>query len=179
VNRGVVVKVVGFVSAVVAFAAYTMPASAEAAAGLRPDVQGQITQVLRQHPTAVRTGFDQVSFQDGHVTLTVGPRASGIGACHSGSSWYCFYQNANFNQGFLNDGRVLNFNVCDGKPGNFNNFGFDKQASGWVNNRGDRVKVYRGPNGGGGLLWTESAHTVVSYVGDANNDQASSFNCPF
>jgi hypothetical protein len=92
-----------------------------------------------------------------------------IHGCPTG--FFCFYQNAGFG------GRRVQFQSCGLQ--NMTNFGFNDEASSWVNNTSSSVDVYRDTGGLGGRLWHEDPGAQVSYVGDANNDQASSFrrNC--
>ena len=151
-------------------------------------LDSQVAQVMAAVPGGVRTAPNQISWKNGHVVLTLAapsataakaaavPATSGTGAC--GSNFWCLYENANFNQGLFNDGRMLSLTGCDGIPGNLTNYGFNDKTSSWFNNSGfSPVNVYRDINGGGGILWTMHAFERSSYVGDSNNDKASSINC--
>jgi hypothetical protein len=96
------------------------------------------------------------------------PQAT-IHGCPSG--WFCFYKDAGFG------GRRVQFSSCGLQ--NLTDFGFNDQASSWVNNTGSSVDVFKDVNGGGGRLWHEPAHSESSFVGSGANDKASSFrrNC--
>jgi hypothetical protein len=96
------------------------------------------------------------------------PQAT-VHGCPSG--WFCFYHDANFG------GRMLQFSDCGIQ--NLTDFGFNDQASSWVDNTGSSVDVFLNINGGGGVLWHESPHSSSSFVGSGANDRASSFrrNC--
>jgi hypothetical protein len=157
--------------------------TAQATPGAKRALQAQVDQVLAKRPGGVQTAPNQVSWYGGKVVLTlpdkgtglITPATSGTGAC--GSGWYCFYENKNFNTGLFNDGRMIRLTGCDGIPGNLTDYGFNDMTSSWYNHTNFApVWVYRDINGVG-LLWTMSAQTMVVYVGDANNDKASSLNC--
>jgi Peptidase inhibitor family I36 len=108
------------------------------------------------------------------ATATTGavPQAT-IHGCPAG--FYCFYDDINFNAG--TSGRRLQFQSCGVQ--NLTNFGFNDDASAWVNNTGHTVDVFKDIGARGGLLWHSPAHSQAAFVGGANNDQASSFriNC--
>jgi hypothetical protein len=100
------------------------------------------------------------------------PQAT-IHGCPAG--WFCFYDDINWNQG--TNGRRLQFQSCGLQ--NLTDFGFNDDASSWVNNTGSSVDLFRDIGGQGGLLWHEAPNSSAAFVGGANNDQASSFrrNC--
>ena len=98
------------------------------------------------------------------ATVGAAPQAT-IHGCPAG--WFCLYADANFG------GRRLPFSSCNVTQ-NLTNFGFNDQASSWVNNTSHSVRVFKDINGGGGILWTAPPHSQSSFVGGANNDQASS-----
>jgi hypothetical protein len=162
------------VSPSMAFAAEPRPTHTNSASPAHASVQSQINTVLKQHPDARQTGANEVSFDQGHAVLAFAPAESGAGACRANE--YCFYDDINFNAG--TNTRVLHFNLCSGGSGtgNLTDYGFNDDASAWVNNTGWYITVYNDVNRGGGSLWTESPHSLVSFVGNAN-DKASSFGC--
>jgi hypothetical protein len=92
-----------------------------------------------------------------------------INGCPSG--FYCFYQDANFG------GRRVQFQSCGTQ--NLTDFGFNDEASSWVNNTNSSWDVFKDINRGGGRLWHSPPNSRSSFVGSAANDQASSFtrNC--
>ena len=96
-----------------------------------------------------------------------------VHGCPAG--WFCFYDDINFNAG--TSGRRLQFQSCGLQ--NLTDFGFNDDASSWVNNTGSTVDVFKDTGGRGGRLWHEAANSSSAFVGGANNDQASSFrrNC--
>jgi len=106
------------------------------------------------------------------ANTTAIPQAT-IHGCPAG--WFCFYDDINFNAG--TNGRRLQFQSCGLQ--NLTDFGFNDDASSWVNNTGSTIDVFKDIDGRGGRLWHEAAHSSSSFVGGANNDQASSFrrNC--
>jgi glyoxylate carboligase len=103
------------------------------------------------------------------ASATVGavPLAT-IHGCPAG--WYCLYDDINWNAG--TNGRRLQFQSCNVTQ-NLTDFGFNDDASSWVNNTSHSVQVFKDINGGGGVLWTSPPNSSSSFVGSAN-DQASS-----
>jgi len=99
--------------------------------------------------------------------VTAEPQAT-IHGCRAG--WFCLYQNVNFNIG--DPGRRPQFRTCN-RTQNLTDFGFNDQASSWVNNTSHSVRVFRDV-GGHGVLWTAAPHSRVSDVGRGDNDEASS-----
>jgi hypothetical protein len=102
------------------------------------------------------------------ATVSAVPQVT-IHGCPTG--WFCLYQDINFNAG--TNGRRLQFQSCNVTQ-NLTDFGFNDQASSWVNNTSHSVRVFKDINGGGGILWTSAPNSQSSFVGGANNDQASS-----
>ncbi len=87
-----------------------------------------------------------------------------VNACPSG--WSCLYEGSNFS------GRRLQFQDC-GSRQSLAYFGFNDQASAWVNNRGRPTNVWENV-GGFGIIWAEAASSSSPNVGAADNDRASS-----
>lgn len=96
-----------------------------------------------------------------------GCRIAGGNASTCPPSWFCFYEHEQFN------GRRVQFRDCGVQ--NLTDFGFDRQASSWVNSTSSPVDVYGAPDGGGERLWHEEPLSSSSYVGVQSNDRASSF----
>lgn len=87
---------------------------------------------------------------------------------------YCFYADRDFNGRrvtFVEERCLINFtdlSLWGSQP-------FNDKASSWVNNSADViVKVYRDTNRNGGILWEEGKASNSPYVGNADNDKASS-----
>lgn len=94
-----------------------------------------------------------------------------------GNHYYCFYSDINFG------GSRVQFLYCGNVEDNLTNYGFNDVTSSWVNTKGlslspgYTINVYRDVNAAGGSLWQEPPATASSWVGSANNDQASSWTC--
>lgn len=169
------------IAVITAVVAGALVAAAPASASTR--VQDQLAQVMTRLPGGVQTSANQVAWSNGRIVLTLAssdvarPATSGLGACPSG--YWCLYQNSDFNQGLLNDGRMLALTGCDGVPGNLTNYGFNDQTTSWYNHsRFNNVRVYRDINGAPEPpLWVMNSEESVSNVGSDNNDKASSINC--
>jgi len=131
------------------------------------ELQEELSRELREHPDAVQTGPDEISFADGKVVLSLG-RTRSAQACPRG--WWCFFQHAN------HGGRMLRFSDC--RRHNLGDYGFRDQASSWVNRSGRTLRTYNVL----GLrpdqrLWTMAGNSQSAYVGAASNDKADYFTC--
>lgn len=96
--------------------------------------------------------------------------------------WYCFWDHADY------EGRRLqwSYRYCNNEfPNkapyiNFTDYDFNDRTSSWRNKSIQSaapayVYVYDHVNAGGTLLWTEDTSGRSNYVGDQDNDRASSF----
>jgi hypothetical protein len=113
-----------------------------------------------------------IVYNNGTVVLELAPTAPQATAaatttrCPAG--WFCIFEHANFG------GRMLRFRECC-RVQNLTNYGFNDQMSSWHNRLRTDVYWYYDINGRGTRRCAESG-AQVSYVGAADNDEASSIN---
>jgi Peptidase inhibitor family I36 len=113
-------------------------------------------------PGAVAVDEDTVAFDGGAVLLELGPTS--FASCPSG--WLCLFQHANWN------GRMLQFRDT-GFWQNLTNYGFNDQMSSWRNRRGFDAR-WAEHVGGNGFRRCMATGAAAAYVGDSDNDEASS-----
>jgi hypothetical protein len=140
----------------------------------------EIAQVLSEHPGGVQINEDQIAWNDGQVVLTIPsstqPQTQDATAVDSAditvdaasdcpAGWFCLWQDA----GFMN--RRVQFQGAGCQ--NLTDFGFNDLASSWFNRNAGTYRVYTNIKCNP-LLFTAQAGAQSSFVGNANNDQASS-----
>ncbi|EME51657.1 peptidase inhibitor family I36 protein [Amycolatopsis decaplanina] len=103
---------------------------------------------------------DQIVWNGGETTLSLSPGA----ASNCQENYVCLYENRDFG------GRRLQFRSPDLK--NLVDYGFNDQMSSWHNRRSVDARWYY--NIGGGTSRCMQAGARASYVGNADNDQATS-----
>lgn len=99
-------------------------------------------------------------FSDGVILQS----AADFSDCPDG--WYCLFRDAGW------QGRMLQFRDV-GSWQNLTAYGFNDQMSSWRNRRNADSKWAEHVNGGGFVRCSDS-NSAASYVGDADNDKASS-----
>lgn len=133
-----------------------------------PSLQEQIDLELGEHPGAVQTGTDEISFDNGEVVLSLG-QTRAARPCPRG--WFCVYQNSN------HGGRMLRFSQC--RRHDLATYGFRDQASSWMNQSNRNVRVHNDltarPDQ---LLWAMPSRAQSRFVGAARNDKADYITCP-
>ncbi|MFF2522458.1 peptidase inhibitor family I36 protein [Streptomyces liangshanensis] len=126
-----------------------------------------------------QTGPNEISWEGGSVILTfpyagertarsagASPSATLAGGCPTeafGNDWYCFYVDQNYG------GRRLQWNSTHTSAVSFITYGFENQASSWVNGGGKTIFV---KDAGQQALWTESPHTQSTKVSAFNDNKA-------
>ncbi|GHA02438.1 peptidase inhibitor family I36 protein [Streptomyces echinoruber] len=157
------------------------PAGAQPAQHSRAAVPAQLRQVMRAHPGGKLIAPNVAAWDGGKITYGV-PDAAAPNATHEcAMGYYCFYQDANYSGAWVQWDPAY----CDSSVGNFTWWtGWNDAISSWMNKTYKKINVYENTDLGGRLLWSEppmpNNHSwyAWTYVGDANNDRASSFNCP-
>ncbi|AYY14308.1 hypothetical protein EF847_18005 [Actinobacteria bacterium YIM 96077] len=88
-------------------------------------------------------------------------------SCPSG--YYCFYTGTNY------DGMRYQFsNTCSSYA---SSWGFNNQATSWVNRAGSNKIIYAYDYNGGQLLWYEPHPSRSTYVGSGDNNRMSYWTC--
>ncbi len=132
------------------------------------DLQEQIDIELSEHPGAVQTGVDEISFDNGEVVLSLG-ESRAARPCPRG--WFCVYQNSN------HGGRMLRFSQC--RRHNLGDYGFRDQASSWMNQSSRNVRVHNDLTARPDQqLWAMPSRAQSRFVGAARNDKADYITCP-
>jgi hypothetical protein len=111
---------------------------------------------------AVMIDTDSIALDGGAVILNLGPTA--LSDCPS--NWVCLWHDSQFS------GRMLQFQECC-QWQNLSDYGFDDQMSSWANKRDFDARWAYLPNGGGTVRCMDS-HSNNSWVGNTDNDKASS-----
>ncbi len=143
------------------------------AAGL----QKQIDKQLATTPGGRQIGVNQVAWRGGKAVMTfplpgekrartVNEPVGTLGTPNCSYAWTCLYEHRNF------EGRRLTWSDCNFE--NLANWGFNDKTTSWHNNqtRGTQTHVYNWSGSSWVRLWTSTAPSSSSYVGNANNDKA-------
>ncbi|MCK9894020.1 peptidase inhibitor family I36 protein [Frankia sp. AgB32] len=169
----------------------TATANDQAVAGsLKSPLADRVAAQLRLARGGVKISPNEISWDDGKVVMVFpldgeavalasssavvdgGASTQAIHGCptqYLGAEYYCFYADGNYG------GRRLQFKDHP-QIINFTNYGFDNQASSWVNGGGADIYVYDGYDPyASSSIWIEFPHSQSSLVAAGNNDRASSF----
>ncbi|GAB2720239.1 hypothetical protein [Kitasatospora kifunensis] len=207
-GRAVVVGAVAAIAVVPSVSATAAPSDETGAyAGMtqaqaRARLDADIAQALAHRAGGVRTGANEVEWQDGEggKAVEVFPLPASLEAqmpgkqprevsyrfgCPygwtPGSAWYCFYENSNFNgvaesgQSGPGNGRMLKWSNWHGVT-DLGDWNFRDKVSSWVNKTSYKIEVgdYAvAPNYY--RLWIENGNQAMGYVGDQANDRADFF----
>ncbi|MGW6705083.1 peptidase inhibitor family I36 protein [Streptomyces sp. NPDC054956] len=158
----------------------TIAAQAEQAGLSSSEVAGlqkQIDEQLALTPGGKQISLNQASWRDGKAVMTwplpgetkargVNEPAAALGSPNCSYQWTCLYEHDQWN------GRRLTWSDCNFE--NLANWGFNDQTSSWHNNQtnGTKTYVYNWTGSSWELLWTSTAPSASSYVGNWANDRA-------
>ncbi|GGQ77108.1 peptidase inhibitor family I36 protein [Couchioplanes azureus] len=152
--------------------------SGAAAVAISPDAtQQKIDKLLAQHPDAIQTSRNTVSWQQGDVVLTLartnieGVQTADAAPCPDGR--FCLYADANFG----GDSVSFRDRLCDNRIINLPSFNFNDITSSWANNTDFDVDVWSDVGAGGPRLFQMFTLTESSGLPKNINDRASSLNC--
>ncbi len=106
---------------------------------------------------------DTVSFEEGDVLLQLAPMA--FSDCPD--DWVCLWQDRDFR------GRMLQFREWQDGWQNLTNYGFNDEMSSW-RNRKNKDARWAWHTNGDGTRRCMNANSSSSYVGNGDNDEASS-----
>ncbi|MGW0232865.1 peptidase inhibitor family I36 protein [Streptomyces sp. NPDC002996] len=141
------------------------------------DLQKQIDEQMAATPGGKQIGVNQVSWRDGNAVMTwplpgekkaraVDEPIGALGSPNCSYAWTCLYEHRDF------DGRRLTWSDCAFV--NLANWSFNDKTSSWHNNQtsGTQTHVYNWTGSSWSRLWTSTAPSWSSYVGNTNNDKA-------
>ncbi|MEU6919217.1 peptidase inhibitor family I36 protein [Streptomyces olindensis] len=140
-------------------------------------LQKQIDRQMAFTPGGEQIGVNQVAWRGGKTIMTfplpgekqaraVDEPVGTLGTANCSYTWTCLYEHDDY------DGRRLTWQDCA-----FNNladYDFNDKASSWHNNqtRGTVTRVYNWTSSGWSQIWSSTAPSRSSYVGNADNDKA-------